>query len=182
MKLLHLTKVWMKNPDENLGVVIRVRTNTDKEMHISPVHRPDTVSSFGTRSSISRLAGSAGQIEFTARIVSLVSGSRKSAAKCRPPFLSFQMPYLQINIRDSAWKARTKRTTNRVCSEDYDPDVTSCCMWPLTIDFAEFGWDWVLFPKSYEVGQDVSILVLAKFLRQKMHSTIFLRKTIYSTA
>ena len=25
-------------------------------------------------------------------------------------------------------------------------------MWPLTIDFDEFGWDWVLFPKTYEAN------------------------------
>ena len=30
--------------------------------------------------------------------------------------------------------------------------VTQCCMWPLTIDFDEFGWDWVLFPKTYEAN------------------------------
>ena len=30
--------------------------------------------------------------------------------------------------------------------------VTQCCMWPLTIDFDEFGWDWVLFPKTYDAN------------------------------
>ena len=44
-----------------------------------------------------------------------------------------------------------KRTTiNRVCSEEYDPKVTQCCMWPLKIDFDEFNMDWILFPRSYD--------------------------------
>ena len=46
-----------------------------------------------------------------------------------------------------------KRTTiNRVCSEEYDPKVTQCCMWPLKIDFDEFKWDWILFPRSYDAN------------------------------
>lgn len=63
-----------------------------------------------------------------------------------------QAPYMQLDIRDSAWRSRTKRTTNRVCSEEYDPGTTECCMWPLTINFDEFGWDWVLFPRTYEAN------------------------------
>ena len=62
----------------------------------------------------------------------------------------FQGPYLQINIQDGAWRSRVKRTTSRVCSEEFDPDVTQCCKWPLKIDFAEFGWDWVLSPETYD--------------------------------
>jgi len=61
-------------------------------------------------------------------------------------------PYLTIDIHEAGYRHRTKRTTNRVCSEEFDPDVTQCCMWPLTIDFDEFGWDWVLFPKTYEAN------------------------------
>ena len=62
----------------------------------------------------------------------------------------FQGPFLQINIQDGAWRSRVKRTTSRVCSEEFDPDVTQCCKWPLKIDFAEFGWDWVLSPETYD--------------------------------
>ena len=61
-------------------------------------------------------------------------------------------PYLQIDIQEGAWRNRVKRTTNRVCSEEFDPDVTQCCMWPLRIDFDEFGWDWVLSPKTYDAN------------------------------
>ena len=59
-------------------------------------------------------------------------------------------PYLTIDIPEADYRLRTKRTTNRVCSGD--PDVTQCCLWPLTIDFEEFSWDWVLFPETYEAN------------------------------
>ena len=61
-------------------------------------------------------------------------------------------PYLTINIPEADFRHRTKRTTNRVCSVESDPEVSQCCLWPLTIDFEEFGWDWVLFPKTYEAN------------------------------
>ena len=67
--------------------------------------------------------------------------------------ITLQGPYLQIDIQDGSWRSRVKRTTiNRVCSEEYDPKVTQCCMWPLKIDFDEFNWDWILFPRSYDAN------------------------------
>ena len=32
-------------------------------------------------------------------------------------------PYLTIDIHEASYRHRSKRTTNRVCSEEYDPDV-----------------------------------------------------------
>ena len=78
----------------------------------------------------------------------------------------FQGPYLKIDIHDGAWRGRTKRTTNRVCREEYEPDVTQCCMWPLKIDFDEFGWDWVLFPRDYDANfcsGDCSLGVVSEY-------------------
>ena len=44
-----------------------------------------------------------------------------------------------------------KRSTwNPICPREFDPKVTQCCMWPLKVDFDEFNWDWILFPRSYE--------------------------------
>ena len=34
-------------------------------------------------------------------------------------------PYLTIDIHEAGFRHRTKRTTNRVCSEEFDPDVSS---------------------------------------------------------
>jgi len=65
ISLLHLTKHWMRNPEENLGIVIRAKTNNNNEIRVDN---------------------------------SLVS----------------QMtPYIQLYIRDSRWRSRVRRTTDR---------------------------------------------------------------------
>ena len=48
----------------------------------------------------------------------------------------------------------------KVCSDDIDPNVTSCCMWPLEIDFNDYKWDWVLYPRKFDAnicGGDCSV-------------------------
>ena len=95
-----LNRIWVNNPDENLGMVVKV-------------------------------------VSLTAEQEEIEIGSMESA----------QAPYMQLDISRTAWRARTKRTAHRTCSEEHDPGTTECCMWPLTIDFEEFGWDWVLFPR-----------------------------------
>jgi len=106
INLTNLTRVWMKHPQENLGVVIKAHVGTDSQTELE--------------------VGKVG---------------------------SEQGPYLQIDIQEGGWRSRVKRTTiNRVCSEEYDPKVTQCCMWPLKIDFDEFNWDWILFPRSYDAN------------------------------
>ena len=92
----------MNNPDENLGMVVKV-------------------------------------VSLTAEQEEIEIGAMESA----------QAPYMQLDISRTAWRARTKRTAHRTCSEEHDPGTTECCMWPLTIDFEEFGWDWVLFPRYF---------------------------------
>ena len=93
-------RIWVNNPDENLGMVVKV-------------------------------------VSLTAEQEEIEIGSMDGA----------QAPYMQLDISRAAWRARTKRTAHRTCSEEHDPGTTECCMWPLTIDFEEFGWDWVLFPR-----------------------------------
>ena len=96
----------------------------------------------------------------------------------------FQGPFLQINIQDGAWRSRVKRTTSRVCSEEFDPDVTQCCKWPLKIDFAEFGWDWVLSPETYDadfcagdcsLGEIICVyFICLPFFHQEMLSSLLM--------
>ncbi|CDW54339.1 growth:differentiation factor 11 [Trichuris trichiura] len=55
--------------------------------------------------------------------------------------------YLSLAVRDTK-ATRMKREVPRLdCSEkDNEP---RCCRYPLVIDFASFGWDWVIVPKKY---------------------------------
>ena len=49
------------------------------------------------------------------------------------------------------WPRRKLRVSDYKCAKCIS-QVTQCCLWPLIIDFDEFGWDWVLFPKTYEAN------------------------------
>jgi len=114
--LTHLTRIWMKDPSENLGIAIKV--------HVGPEGKTK------------RKELEIGQVG------------------------SDQGPYFQIRIEDGAWRNRVKRTANKVCSDDIDPNVTSCCMWPLEIDFNDYKWDWVLYPRKFDAnicGGDCSV-------------------------
>ncbi|KAK3108333.1 hypothetical protein FSP39_005763 [Pinctada imbricata] len=42
---------------------------------------------------------------------------------------------------------RSKRSVNLRCNEE--DQVESCCRYPLTVDFIEFGWDFVIAPIRY---------------------------------
>ena len=44
ISLLHLTKNWMRNPEENLGIVIRVKTNNNNEIRLDNSLVSQTVS------------------------------------------------------------------------------------------------------------------------------------------
>ena len=67
-------------------------------------------------------------------------------------FLLWKAPYLQLHFGGKESHRRHRRSTNMQCTEELDSEVTQCCIWPLTIDFDEFGWDWVLFPRTYEAN------------------------------
>lgn len=53
-----------------------------------------------------------------------------------------------LDIRTSLKKSkRRKRSTSLFCD---DHEETACCRYPLTVDFIEFGWDFVIAPKTYD--------------------------------
>ncbi|XP_066996088.2 growth/differentiation factor 8 [Anabrus simplex] len=59
------------------------------------------------------------------------------------------VPYVEVYTTDGR-KHRTKRTIGLNCDET--SDETRCCRYPLTVDFEEFGWDWIIAPKKYEAN------------------------------
>ncbi|GLH11674.1 Protein 60A [Gryllus bimaculatus] len=59
------------------------------------------------------------------------------------------VPYIEVTTTDKR-KHRTKRTIGLNCDES--SDETRCCRYPLTVDFEEFGWDWIIAPKKYEAN------------------------------
>lgn len=59
------------------------------------------------------------------------------------------VPFLEVQIADGR-RHRTKRTIGLNCHEK--SEETRCCRYPLTVDFEEFGWDWIIAPKKYEAN------------------------------
>ena len=35
---------------------------------------------------------------------------------------------------------------------DENSQETRCCRYPLTVDFEDFGWDWIIAPKKYDAN------------------------------
>lgn len=57
-----------------------------------------------------------------------------------------QAPFVEITTREA--KRRTRRNLGLNCDEKMNESV--CCRYPLTVDFEEFGWDFIIAPKRYE--------------------------------
>ena len=68
-------RIWQKNPEENLGIVVKAHVDGNNQMELE-------IGAVGTR----------------------------------------EGPYLTIDIHEAGYRHRTKRTTNRVCSPEFDPD------------------------------------------------------------
>lgn len=45
---------------------------------------------------------------------------------------------------------RSRRDAGLNCDEE--SAETRCCRYPLTVDFEEFGWDWIIAPKRYRAN------------------------------
>ncbi|XP_076004586.1 growth/differentiation factor 8-like isoform X1 [Genypterus blacodes] len=57
-------------------------------------------------------------------------------------------PFIEVKILDSG--KRSRRDSGLNCDEE--SAETRCCRYPLTVDFEEFGWDWIIAPKRYRAN------------------------------
>ncbi|EEC07767.1 univin protein, putative [Ixodes scapularis] len=51
---------------------------------------------------------------------------------------------------ESGGRSRARRMVGLNCQENSSEE--RCCRYPLTVDFEEFGWDWIIAPKRYEAN------------------------------
>ncbi|CAH4036444.1 unnamed protein product [Pieris brassicae] len=59
------------------------------------------------------------------------------------------MPYIELTLRDNSHK-RTRRMIGMDCTEN--SKEVRCCRYPLSVNFEEFGWDWIIAPKQYDAN------------------------------
>ena len=55
-----------------------------------------------------------------------------------------------MEVQVSEGPKRTRRDSGLDCDEN-SPE-SRCCRYPLTVDFEDFGWDWVIAPKRYKAN------------------------------
>lgn len=55
---------------------------------------------------------------------------------------------MEVKISDAG--KRSRRDTGLDCDEH--STESRCCRYPLTVDFDDFGWDWIIAPKRYKAN------------------------------
>uniref|UniRef100_A0A2S2NT13 Growth/differentiation factor 8 n=1 Tax=Schizaphis graminum TaxID=13262 RepID=A0A2S2NT13_SCHGA len=82
--------------------------------------------------------------------------SKQNTSHLKPPFVTdarkredmTEIPYLEVHTReDRRSRARRNAASGLTCNET--STETRCCRYPLTVDFEEFGWHWIIAPKRY---------------------------------
>ncbi|KAI1292871.1 Growth/differentiation factor 8 [Halotydeus destructor] len=62
---------------------------------------------------------------------------------------SSQLPFIELKVETRS-QNRKRRMVGLDCEEN--SNEARCCRYPLTVDFEEFGWDWIIAPKRYEAN------------------------------
>ncbi|XP_043988013.1 growth/differentiation factor 8 [Gambusia affinis] len=57
-------------------------------------------------------------------------------------------PFMEVKVSEGPRRAR--RHSGLDCNEN--SLETRCCRYPLTVDFEDFGWDWIIAPKRYKAN------------------------------
>ncbi|KAM8857807.1 growth/differentiation factor 8 [Synchiropus picturatus] len=57
-------------------------------------------------------------------------------------------PFMEVKISEGPKRAR--RDSGLDC--DKNSPESRCCRYPLTVDFEDFGWDWIIAPKRYKAN------------------------------
>ncbi|KAK3568714.1 hypothetical protein QTP86_013876 [Hemibagrus guttatus] len=81
-------------------------------------------------------------------IKALDSKSNDLAITSAEPGEEGLLPFLEVKISDVP--KRTKRESGLDCDEN--SSESRCCRYPLTVDFEDFGWDWIIAPKRYKAN------------------------------
>ena len=88
------------------------------------------------------------------------------------PISTFQIPYLQLEIRDS-WNLRKRRTLSRVCSKNKEEGGDHCCMESLKVDFMEdYQWSFVIYPTSFDANYCSGDCSLGKMMPENADAQI----------
>ncbi|XP_064455964.1 growth/differentiation factor 8-like [Ornithodoros turicata] len=66
-----------------------------------------------------------------------------------PPQQDALRPFIAVVV-EAHTRSRARRMVGLNCQENSSEE--RCCRYPLTVDFEQFGWDWIIAPKRYEAN------------------------------
>ncbi|KAH6937782.1 hypothetical protein HPB50_004053 [Hyalomma asiaticum] len=167
-----LVSHWFRHPKDNLGIVVHAYDSEGRKVHVITEPPPGREALVGcelirTRdllldldlegSMVAFLGASSGGVLVGEGIPRLPTVFRRrswpgaqrheSANECVAS--CSQRPFLVVMV-DKNGRSRTRRMVGLNCQENSSEE--RCCRYPLTVDFEEFGWDWIIAPKRYEAN------------------------------
>nr|XP_015214769.1 PREDICTED: growth/differentiation factor 8 isoform X2 [Lepisosteus oculatus] len=80
--------------------------------------------------------------------INAFDSSGKDLAVTSPEAGEEGLPFMEVKISDTP--KRLRRDSGLDCDEN-SPE-SRCCRYPLTVDFEDFGWDWIIAPKRYKAN------------------------------
>lgn len=120
-----LLQAWLRQPETNYGIEINAYDSKGEDLAVT-----------------SSEPGEEGLV----RPVKDGSCRGSGLSHSSSPFL--QQPFIEVKILNSP--KRSRRDSGLNCDEE--SAETRCCRYPLTVDFEEFGWDWIIAPKRYRAN------------------------------
>ncbi|KAK7077649.1 hypothetical protein SK128_015138 [Halocaridina rubra] len=107
-------------------------------------------------------------------VVEAFDSHSRQVAVTNPAESPSKPPMLEIHTEENS-RARTRRNSGNFCNSN---DTKRCCRYPLTVNFVEMGWDFIVAPKLYDANfcnGDCPYLYAQKYahsaLIQKMNSS-----------
>lgn len=105
------------------------------------------------------------------------SNFSSKTVKLNTTFFLSQTPFIQLQVHQEVL-SRKKRMTGLDC--DDKSSENRCCRYPLTVDFEQFGWDWIIAPKRYEAHYctgDCPMVFMAQFPHTHLVQQVGSRQT-----
>jgi len=82
-------------------------------------------------------------------------------------------PQLYINTKEHLRSRNKRRTSGLVCSEK--SKESRCCRWPLKVNFNDFGWYFIIQPRTYHANYCDGTCAVSSGLTRYQHSHIVLQ-------
>lgn len=123
-----LLQAWLRQPDTNYGIEINAYDSKGEDLAVTSAER--------------------GEEGLVRQMKDATCNESRLLQLIRVWLFLSQQPFMEVKILNSP--KRSRRDSGLNCDEE--SAETRCCRYPLTVDFEEFGWDWIIAPKRYRAN------------------------------